>query len=301
MEIARLLFEDWRHLVPILERDVPFEQAKSVRGLRNALRLLKLEDPELHRKFARQVANHRLRHCGEALQVDVDAALEWLVKQIPFPLVAPSRVLAEEDWLGYGFDDETQLEPETIQLADLIFDEAHQVELGGEAGEIDDEEGEDGRRAVQLSPEMAGSSSRFASLGVDRGVATFAENGPADAGFGSRTYQRWRTRERRRRPKAIDSPVDAGRLLCERTGRELNDLQDLEVRGRPTIDRQRARRELAAVICELRSSGNVSASAIAGALQCDRATVWRLGKMGEQINATLRASISEGDSSALAS
>jgi hypothetical protein len=299
IEIARLLFEDWRHLVPMVERDVPFEQAKSVRGLRSGLRLLNVRDTELHRRFAGQVAKQRLRHCGDSVQSDVDAALGWLVNKIPFPLAAPSRILGQEEWLGYGFDEKTRLEPETIRLADLIFDEARRAELDGEVEEIDHEEGIDGRRAVRLSADMAGASSRFASLGVDRDVATFAENGPSDSDFGSRAYQRWRTRERHRRPHAIESPTEACRLLCEATGRELDELRGLEVRGRPTVDRQRARRELAAAIHELRAPGKVSAAALAGALECDRATVWRLAKKGEQINATSRVSISEGDSPAI--
>jgi hypothetical protein len=283
----------------MLEHDVPFEQAKSVRGLRGALRLLKVQDPELHRRFAGQVAKQRLRHCGDLLQDDVEIALEWLVDKVPFPIVAPSRVLEQEEWLSYGFVEESRLEPETIQMADLILDEARLARDDEEEAD-DDEEGVDGRRAVRLSAEMNGGSSRFASLGVDPGVATFAENGPDDGGFGSRSYQRWRTRERRWRPHAIESPTEAGRLLCEATGRALDELRGVEVRGRPTVARQRVRRELSAVIHELRSAGKVSASALASALECDRVTVWRLAKKGQQVNATSSACIGEGDDPAIA-
>jgi hypothetical protein len=299
MEIARLLFEDWRALVPMLDRGVFFEQAKSVRGLRNALKLLKRQDAELHRCFARQVASQRLRRCGEPLQGEVDAALEWLVSTLPFPLVAPSSVLAHQGWLGFLRDEETELEPETTQLLDLILDEARLARLNDEEGETEDD-GLDGRRAVRLSAEMSGASSRFATLGVDPGLATFAENGPNDGGFGSRSYQRWRMRARRRRPRVIESPTEAGRLLCEVTGRELDKLRGLEVRGRPTVAGKRARRELTAAIHDLRSAGKVSVSALASALKCDRATVWRLAKKGQQVNATSSAHIDEGDDSAIA-
>lgn len=318
IEIARLLFEDWRGYAVALARDVDFPQRRSVTGLKSAVKLLSGDDPIRHARFVSHVRQRRLRRCDDSIQDQIDATLAWLVDRIPFALVAPQRILAEGHWLEDGLDDLADLAPETLDLADLILAEAQLAGVGdpvdnddefaADGGPFadayalddaaahggDDERWTDGRRAVQLTPEMSGTSSRFSTLGIDQGVATFAENGPSDGGFGSRTYQRWRTRERRPRVLAVTSLDEAARLLGERTGTGMDELRTLMVRGRPTHASKPAHDRLDAAIDALRTgSPKVRVGALAAALDCDPATVWRRARAGRQINARFSVPIGE--------
>jgi hypothetical protein len=242
IEIARLLLEDWPSFARVAKQGASFPQHRSVTGLASAIRLLRRDDTASHRRLVDAVRGRRLRGLAEHEQAELDAALGAVVARIPFALVAPAQVLRVGDWYDLWLDDPPELAEETTGHLDLILDEARLAEGGPTADvdgdlpedDVDDESWTDGRRAVQLSPESSGASSRFAGLDIDAGVATFAENGPSDGlVFGNRAYQPWRTRERRRRPRAITDVDQAAQLLAEESGCEVAELTALEVRGRP--------------------------------------------------------------------
>jgi hypothetical protein len=304
IEIARLLFEDWRQVASKAKARADFPQSKSVKAVKSALALLRREAPARHRLLGAAVRERCLRGLPEAAQAELDATLGWLVERIPLALVAPDHVLRADGvidiGIGPGFFGGPALDDETLDRLDLILDEARLAEVNVD-GELGDEEDEgswtDGRRATQLTPESGGASSRFANLGIDAGVATFAENGPSDGlGFGARPYQPWRTRERRRRPRAIINTEQVARLLAEETGRELDELRALEVRGRPTAAQRELRDQLAGAVHRLRSTNKVSAGALALVFECDPATIWRLAKAGrEQAQINARSDIPIGE------
>jgi hypothetical protein len=302
IEIARLLLEDWPSFARKAKQRASFPQQRSVTGIVSAIKLLRRHDPASHARLVGAVRRPRLRGLPERQQAELDAALGSVVARIPFALVAPDHVLRAGDWFDPWLDDPPELAEETTDRLDLILDEARLAE-GGSAAEADgdfaddeedDESWTDGRRAIQLSPDSSGASSRFARLGIDAGVATFAENGPsAGLGFGNRAYQSWRTRERRRRPRAITDLDQVANLLARQSACQVEELRALEVRGRPTASQRPLRRQLAVAVYRLRSANEVGAATLAQVLRCDPATIWRLAKAGQQINARSQEPIGE--------
>jgi hypothetical protein len=302
IEIARLLLEDWLSFARKAKQGASFPQQRSVTGLASAIKLLRRDDTASHARLVGAVRRRRLRGLAEREQAELDAALGAVVARIPFALVAPDHVLRAGDWYDLSLDDPRELAEETADHLDLILDEAHMAESGptaevdGDLADDDENDGSwtDGRRAVQLSPESSGASSRFAGLGIDAGVATFAENGPSDGlGFGNRAYQPWRTRARRRRPRAITDPDQAANLLARESGCQVTELRALEVRGRPPVSQRPVRRQLAVAVHRLRSANKVAAGTLAQVLECDPATIWRLAKSGQEINARSQRPIGE--------
>ena len=299
------MFETWRRLTSKAKARLDFPQLKSVKALTSALALLQRQAPARHRLLGAAVRDQRLRGLPEVAQAELDATLGWLVEHIPLALVAPDHVLRADSVIDLGIGPDSfgggrALDDETLDHLDLILDEARSAEVNVDR-ELEDDKDDgswtDGRRATHLSPESSGASSRFADLGIDAGVASFAENGPSDGpGFGARAYQPWRTRERRRRPRAITDTGQVARLLAEEVGGELKELRALEVRGRPTPAQRERRDQLARAVHRLRSTNKLAAGALAQVLNCDPATIWRLAKAGQeqaQINARSEVSIGE--------
>lgn len=302
IEIARLLLEDWPSFARKAKQGASFPQQRSVTGLASAIKLLRRDDTASHARLVGAVRGRRLRGLAEREQAELDAALGAVVARIPFALIAPDHVLRAGDWYDLWLGDPPELAEETADHLDLILDEAQLAESGPTAevdGDLadddeDDESWADGRRAVQLSPESSGVSSRFAGLGIDAGVATFAENGPSDGlGFGNRAYQPWRTRGRQRRPRAITDLDQAAKLLARESGCEVAELRALEVRGRPLASQRPVRRQLAVAVHRLRSANKVAAGTLAQVLESDPATIWRLAKAGQKINARSQEPIGE--------
>ena len=102
IEIARLLFADWRQLVGKVKAGADFPQLKSVTALKSALALLRREAPARHRLLGAAVREQRLRGLPEAAQAELDATLGWLVEHIPLALVAPDHVLSTDGVIDLG-------------------------------------------------------------------------------------------------------------------------------------------------------------------------------------------------------
>ena len=171
---------------------------------------------------------------------------------------------------------------------------------GADDGDLEDEESyTDGRRAARLSADMS-PGGRFSPIGISSATEAFAENGPLSDSASSRESQRWRTRERRRAPRPVSTRQEAEKLLVAAVGHPIETLRASVRRGRPTVERRAVRAALAAAVSELRKARRVSAGALANALSCDPATVWRLAQSGAPKNARSAHIDSEGEFSAAA-
>jgi hypothetical protein len=275
-------------------------QERSARGVLSALKLLRRDHPRRCARLLAHVKTGRLRDCAPEIQAQVDDALDWISDKLPFPLVAPEAVLDDlrswADWMQ--FDESSwlieDLAAETRRLAEEI------LSFAGEEDERyvpdDDAEYTDGRRAGRLSEDSTGWTGRFASIGIDPIADAFMENGPRHGYSGSRAAERWRTREKRQRRRPRYAPAEAAAAITAATGMSLDTLRASLGRGRPTEKRRAVRVALARIVWDLRSVDRVRADALAEALACDPATIWRLAQQGRLENA--RSSRIEGEGNA---
>lgn len=259
------------------------------------------DHPRRCARLLAHVKTGRLRDCAPEIQAQVDEALDWISDKLPFPLVAPEVVLdALRDWADWMQFDESSwlvedLAAETRRLAGEI------LSFAGEEDEryVPDDDGEytDGRRAGRLTEDSPGWTGRFASIGIDPIADAFMENGPRHGYSGSRAPERWRTGEKRQRRRPRYAPAEASAAITAATGMSLGALRASLGRGRPTEKRRAVRVALARVVWDLRSADRVRADALAEALACDPATIWRLAQQGRLENARSPRIEGEGNAS----
>jgi hypothetical protein len=246
------------------------------------------QQPERCRSLHWHIAHQKLRDCPAEIQVQVDAALDWIADQLPFPIVVPRPVLdalrdvADLPWIS------RRLDPTTIEFAPELLTWASEESDRVEILEEEDRTYADGRRAARLTDESPSWNGRFSQIGIDGVAAAFQDNGPRHGYVGNSQPERWRTRERRRRPRSLTDPGAAERLLTSSSGVSVTILRSVLRRGRPTREQQVVREVLARAVRELRAKESVAVSALAAALQCDPATIWRLAGHGAAKNARPR-------------
>lgn len=300
-EVLRLLLEDIQASREASTYGRGWSQERSATGVLSALKLMRRDDPRRCARLLAHVRTGRLRDCAPEIQAQVDGALDWMSDRLPFPLVAPEAVLDDlREWADWMHFDESSwlvahLAAETRRLAEEI------LSFSGEEDQryVRDDDGEytDGRRAGRLSEDSPGWTGRFASIGIDPVADAFMENGPRHGYSGSRAPERWRTREKRQQRRPRYAPAEAGSAITAATGMSLDALRASLDRGRPTEERRAVRVALARVVWDLRSADRVRADAVADALACDPATIWRLAQQGRLENARSPRIEGEGNAS----
>jgi len=259
------------------------------------------EDPERCKRLVWHIRARELRGGAPDTQAQLDSVLDWIAEKLPFPIVAPESVLWDLRYLADGWA-RSRLHSATVEFASelLRFSDEEWQELERGADYDEDEGSLGGRRAARLTETSPASMGRFSQIGIDGVAAAFLENGPPHGFVGSNTPERWRTRERRRRPRTIDDTASAVRLLAKACEANIEALRATLKRGRPSIERQAARKRLAVAVRDLRSSNRVAVGALAEALKCDPATVWRLVQYAEFEIARSRDMEGEGTHSSMA-
>ena len=246
------------------------------------------QDPDRHRKLQAHIRTGRLRGCHDVIQRQVDDALDWLAAKLPFPIVAPEHVLQDlRDWLV------DELAPETVRAAEflLLFADGEDEPLASkDAGE--DATATGGSRARRLDPEEPGTAGRFTTIAISPASSAFFEQGERYAPSGRAPAPRWRTRERKPRRPRITSPTRAAELLVEESGHTITELRATLRRGRPSASTRAVREELANAVARAREQ-RVAVSALADALQCDPATIWRLTMARRELIARFSAPMDE--------
>jgi hypothetical protein len=265
-------------------------ERRSREGMRTAVALMRRSDPGRARRLAQHVRANKLRGCLPVVQEQVDGALDWLAAQLPFHPVVPQDLLGElRDMLEW--DRELTRAPETWAAADMLVLWADQEAQEDESLD-EDEEWTDGARARNLSPEEPGTVGRFTAIGISEGAAAYAENPAGNGDTGRAPPARWRTREKRRARPPIASPQKAAAMLEEASGKSVEELRSVLRRGRPSAAAREIRESLAEAVVRVKER-RVMTDALASALGCDCATVWRLDQVGLELIARSGESMGE--------
>lgn len=286
-EAVRLLLVDFENQ----EREARWvwklrTENRSVQCLRHALGLLREERPDWFKLAKWMVGRTECQPMRVDLQREIDGMLSWLAQRMPADIAVPWECIEHwrRDVSGTAADDPPSL------IAQLSAAYARETHLANADSPHDDDGWEpsytDGRIAGRLPTDgHYQRSSRLQPVGLIEG--TFASDEiSATNGFEIQAARDCYVPTGRPRRGTSDPEQAAAAILEAAQLPTIEAYQAVLGVGRKSEANRATYEELARIVYEIRARPRATPEALAAALTCDPATVWRLAKLGAELIAS---------------